>query len=72
MVRVASDTLYSRSPFKEVEYNRGKDSSYAPSRRYHDLWPVREHQNIKNLDDLVGSLTIAPISTAHGIFILFG
>jgi len=41
--------------------------SHAPLRRYHDLWPVREHQNIKNLDDLVGSLTIAPISTAHGI-----
>jgi len=40
---------------------------HAPLRRYHNLWPVREHQNIKNLDDLVGSLTIAPISTAHGI-----
>ena len=31
------------------------------------LLPVREHQNIKNLDDLVGPLTIAPISTVHEI-----
>ena len=35
--------------------------------RYHDLWPVHEHLSIKNLDDLVGLLTIMSISTAHGI-----
>ena len=39
--------------------------SHAPLRRFHDLWLVREHQNIKNLDDLVGPLTIAPIQGSN-------